>query len=484
MKRLFCRNPILALAVLAVLLICNYCKERQDYKETSELKVSLDEKRWQICVSKSGERKKHRFDFPEFFAYDHVSLSLQNGEIIIHHGGMFVATIEMICAFDTTSNKLILKNVIGTFPERHDQYGGYDACGITEINRFIDDKDLGGDSLFHRLINGENCQYEYDELPPLQKISEDFAEIDNDGDLYVYRNGDYVKRYKAFFKTYPLSDANQVTYNNIGYYLEQAGSYEAAVYLLSAVLEKYPQRAVAHLNIADAYWGDGKRGKARKHYEKYVGLMKRQGKDMSVIPQSVYDRIMPPPPLTDSRDGQQYRTVEIGKQIWMAENLNYAPTSDNSWCYYDIDDSCTKYGRLYDWNAAMNVCPMGWHLPSVQEWGDLMRAAGSERKQYNKKWGNHIDTFWGWDNAGKLLKAKSGWIDDGNGTDNYGFSALPGGGSDGEYFADIGCGGWWWTANEAEANMAHLRYMTSTDGNVREDTYRKHEGFSVRCVQD
>ncbi|MDR2694074.1 MAG: fibrobacter succinogenes major paralogous domain-containing protein, partial [Chitinispirillales bacterium] len=113
--------------------------------------------------------------------------------------------------------------------------------------------------------------------------------------------------------------------------------------------------------------------------------------------------------FTDSRDGKTYNTVKIGKQTWMAENLNYG-TSSGSWCYNDRDSYCKKYGRLYEWETAKKTCPSGWHLPSRQEWEALVTYAG------------------GYEAAGKRLKSTIGWNDSGSGTDDYGFSALPGGG--------------------------------------------------------
>ena len=107
--------------------------------------------------------------------------------------------------------------------------------------------------------------------------------------------------------------------------------------------------------------------------------------------------------LTDSRDGQTYRTVKIGNQVWMAENLNYETA--NSYCYQDSVSNCTKYGRLYTWAAAKAACPSGWHLPTEVEFKELVATVG------------------GSSTAGKMLKSTSGWDDDegesGNGTDAY-----------------------------------------------------------------
>ena len=111
--------------------------------------------------------------------------------------------------------------------------------------------------------------------------------------------------------------------------------------------------------------------------------------------------------LTDERDGKTYKTVVIGKQTWMAENLNYE--SRYSYCYEDKAENCAKYGRLYMWDAAMEACPSGWGLPSLEEFQALVAAVG------------------GYPVAGKALKSTEGWKDGGNGTDDYGFSALPAG---------------------------------------------------------
>jgi uncharacterized protein (TIGR02145 family) len=98
----------------------------------------------------------------------------------------------------------------------------------------------------------------------------------------------------------------------------------------------------------------------------------------------------------------------------MAENLNIK--TDGSWCYDNDESNCDKYGRLYNWNAAKTACPAGWHLPSREEWGNLAKAAGGTGE------------YGTGGKAGKKLKAKSGWDNKGNGTDDYGFSVLLGGG--------------------------------------------------------
>jgi hypothetical protein len=100
-----------------------------------------------------------------------------------------------------------------------------------------------------------------------------------------------ISKISEIFADDPLNKNNAVQYNDIGYYLEQAECYEEAIYVLRKVLEKYPDRVVAYLNIADAYWGINDTEEAGKSYRKYLELMKSQGKDLSRIPKRVHERI-------------------------------------------------------------------------------------------------------------------------------------------------------------------------------------------------
>ena len=166
--------------------------------------------------------------------------------------------------------------------------------------------------------------------------------------------------------------------------------------------------------------------------------------------------------FTDPRDGKIYRTVKIGDQVWMAENLNFE--TDSSFCYNDSAEYCAKYGRLYVWTAAMDACPSGWHLPDLAEWKMLLAAVG----------GDSI--------AGMKLKSTSGWNSDGNGTDDFGFTVLPAGGWGSKDF--VGEAAAFWTSEwygEYDDYAYGIRLYTDTI--VRKFNGRKYIGHSVRCVK-
>jgi uncharacterized protein (TIGR02145 family) len=163
----------------------------------------------------------------------------------------------------------------------------------------------------------------------------------------------------------------------------------------------------------------------------------------------------------DKRDGTIYKTATIGKQTWMAENLNYQ-TESGSWCYENKTDNCKKYGRLYYWNTAKTACPAGWKLPDTADWNRLMSTVNGEA-------------------AGKKLKSKSGWNKNGNGTDVFGFSALPGGYryNYGDFYY-AGDDGIWWTATERGDSYAYYRNIYHGSNDVDEGISTR--ASDVRCV--
>ena len=191
--------------------------------------------------------------------------------------------------------------------------------------------------------------------------------------------------------------------------------------------------------------------------------------------------------LPDERDGKVYKTVKIGEYTWMAQNLNFE--TENSYCYEDKPENCEKYGRLYTWAAAMDstgtyngegkncgsgkkcsprlylgvrgICPDGWHLPSEMEWNEL------------------IETVGGFENAGKMLKTTE--ISN-NGSNDYGFSAVPVGrrNNKGKYDDDYAV--WYWSSfenSEYAVKTAHS-YNEQMEISVVDKRY----AFGIRCLQD
>jgi uncharacterized protein (TIGR02145 family) len=219
-------------------------------------------------------------------------------------------------------------------------------------------------------------------------------------------------------------------------------------------------------------------------------------------------------------EGKEYKTVKIGNQIWMAENLNY--NVNGSKCYDNDPANCEKYGRLYDWATAMGldsncnsryncelsaksgvgpdsscnfnicanqiqpkhrgVCPSGWHLPNNEDWNKLYRYIDDTSSTENSCDANPI--------VGTKLKSKNGWTEfegnSSNGTDDFRFSALPGGGGN-SYFEDcyIGYVGIWWSSSNENSKCYpysqwvyfnyEYAYLVNCDSSFL---------FSVRCMKD
>lgn len=162
--------------------------------------------------------------------------------------------------------------------------------------------------------------------------------------------------------------------------------------------------------------------------------------------------------LLDERDCQVYRTVTIGGQTWMAQNLNYLPKSGDSYCYDGDDSYCEKYGRLYV-RAAVS-CPSGWHVPDDSEWQTLFASVGGQSK------------------ASAALRASSGWEEkhpDLEDEDAYGFSALPSGVY---YFGDEGNTGWFFSATD------YNDFSVDASESSKKSTAASYTAISVRCVKD
>lgn len=187
-------------------------------------------------------------------------------------------------------------------------------------------------------------------------------------------------------------------------------------------------------------------------------------------------------------DGNSYNTVTIGTQEWMAENLKtthysngkaiQSITDNTSWsnlgendeayCYYENSTNKREtYGALYTFAAAKDACPTGWHLPTDEEWTTLETFVNRDGYFCN------------------ALKATFGWSSEGKGTDNYGFSALPGGTRSNEgQFHYAGDYGNWWGYTTNSTSYAYRREIHNSTANIFRNYDNKSAGNSVRCVKD
>ena len=206
---------------------------------------------------------------------------------------------------------------------------------------------------------------------------------------------------------------------------------------------------------------------------------------------------------TVTYEGQVYNTIQIFNQCWLKENLNVGTMipgdedmNDNGviekYCYNNEPDSCDKYGGLYQWNEMMQytrqqgtqgICPPGWYLPTDEEWKVLEGGVDSQYGIGDPEW--DIEYYYRGFDAGANLKTTSGWYDNGNGTDLFGFSALPGGyrNYDGNFFS-LGYYGNWWSATEYNNSSVWYRTLRYSYDGVLRYYYYEENGFSVRCLRD
>jgi uncharacterized protein (TIGR02145 family) len=199
--------------------------------------------------------------------------------------------------------------------------------------------------------------------------------------------------------------------------------------------------------------------------------------------------------ITDARDGQTYRTVKIGTQTWMAENLkatkyrngdligttsspslkikNEDSAAKYQWVYEGDEQKVAAYGRLYTWHAVTDsrgICPSGWHIPAEADWQALTDFLASDTVA-----------------CGKMKeKGTAHWNEPNEGaTNETSFSALPGGyrSSDGS-FDGMGMAGYWWSATENFDTNGWSRVVNWISRNLSRNTENKAYGFSVRCIRD
>lgn len=196
--------------------------------------------------------------------------------------------------------------------------------------------------------------------------------------------------------------------------------------------------------------------------------------------------------LNDDRDKKMYRTVRIGSKTWMAQNLNHS--ADSSFCYDNHEGICDAYGRLYNWASAMNIaqnynilpwggwyeghqgiCPKGWHIPSENDWSDLLKAAADSNR------------------VGRILKSKTEWPNETTNTDSLGFRIMPAGikaysaiGSQGiPTYSFLREATQFMTSNENSRDYVTVFLFRGSDYSYQNFEFgKKVNAVSIRCVQD
>lgn len=179
--------------------------------------------------------------------------------------------------------------------------------------------------------------------------------------------------------------------------------------------------------------------------------------------------------FTDSRDGKEYATVQVGRQVWMAQNLAYveavdpvimrmgifAQAKEYTQCYDRDLENCQRYGMLYSWKTAQNVCPLGWHLPSKAEVDSLILSLGNTDEQYV-----NLIRFWNEDLmlSGSIFVPESGlstWHSDG-----------------------LHKHGAFWTSTAARVQYNYWLFVSKKKKLVRVNVSGGNSGAAVRCVKD
>lgn len=182
-------------------------------------------------------------------------------------------------------------------------------------------------------------------------------------------------------------------------------------------------------------------------------------------------------------DGNAYKTVTIGTQTWMAENLKTSRFSDSieiplvseskawaalsspGYCWYENDSASnkSKYGALYNWYAVQTgkLCPSGWHVPNDDEWNTLITLMGGGRRA-----GDNLDKV-------GFTGLRGGYRDPGGAS-----SAM------GTDFCNLGYYSYWWSSSDFKMNKAWFRYLYNYDNSITKGFISYKKGNSVRCIRD
>lgn len=210
--------------------------------------------------------------------------------------------------------------------------------------------------------------------------------------------------------------------------------------------------------------------------------------------------------LTDI-DGNIYKTIKIGSQLWMADNLKTITFNDSTpipnvrdtlewkkrktpgYCWYKNDESFKNpYGALYNWYTVNTgkLCPTGWHVSTDNDWKELEAFLGMSKQDIERTGMRNSGTL------GLKLKSDEGWlytVRDGNGNNSSGFNALPGSyrgfsGIFAVYSSYWGFSGLWWTSTSYEIYYALNRELSYMHQNIIRNYIARENGMSVRCVKD
>ncbi|HOX52259.1 MAG TPA: FISUMP domain-containing protein, partial [Fibrobacteria bacterium] len=180
--------------------------------------------------------------------------------------------------------------------------------------------------------------------------------------------------------------------------------------------------------------------------------------------------------FVDPRDRREYRTIRVGEQVWLAENLATSPSESR--CYEEEMMNLGRFGCLYDWYTARSICPRGWHLPTDAEWMELELSLGM---------GPGLVAQTGWRatcEEGNHLKSARGWSTS-QGTDSVGFRAVPAGMRDAEgEWEGLGRYAHFWTASEYGSDRAWRRFVHGGSGAIARYPIDRYCAMSIRCVQD
>lgn len=261
--------------------------------------------------------------------------------------------------------------------------------------------------------------------------------------------------------------------------------------------------------------GDDSKNSIKKLYEGPYGFINKGLVD--IILNRVYDKIDEIEPFKNLKYEEEKQKnivsdnialkgeIKIGNQIWMTKNLNVdkfsngdeiiqaktdeewqraAANKQPAWCYYKNDPSNgEKYGKLYNWyaiNDTRGIAPLGYHIPSNEEWEELLNFLGGE----TVSGGNGVFTERRSSVAGGKLKSTIGWEKDINVTNSSYFSALPGGGrSNTGVFVGQGYHGYWWSSIDIDSSNALLRHLMYFPNDFEEMSFQKSFGYSIRCLK-